>query len=373
MYLDLLRSISAQLVVVGHGISFCNIFIYLQKPHFPWIQNIAVLIFFLLSGFLISYSITNRLAREENYSFGLYFIDRFSRIYTAFLPAILLVFIVDSICIAIAPEQYEFTEAFNLKTVIGNIFMLQDYPVFKFMSGNVAILQDFSFYKAFESNFSITSFGSARPFWTLAIEWWIYIWFGYFILKIMRYKGLSAINIFIFLFLSIVPGYNIIAGRGHGLTTFWLFGVLIFLLFQKRQRINVSNYHKAFIIIFLLILACIRISIVMNGFDPIFAFLIAGCLFISIDLFSGIEVSKTATKIIRFSANYSYTLYLIHYSIYILLVKIFSDDIDPYILFSFGFMASNLIAAIVGYFTEMKATKLIRNKLRTYYSRLHAF
>ena len=56
IFLDLIRGLSSQLVVVGHGISFFGIFTSFHQPNFPWIQNIAVLIFFILSGFLISYS-----------------------------------------------------------------------------------------------------------------------------------------------------------------------------------------------------------------------------------------------------------------------------------------------------------------------------
>ena len=54
--LDFIRGASAQVVVIGHGISFFGIFTFLHEPNFPWMQNIAVLIFFLLSGFLIPYS-----------------------------------------------------------------------------------------------------------------------------------------------------------------------------------------------------------------------------------------------------------------------------------------------------------------------------
>ena len=89
--LDLIRGVSAQLVVIGHGISFFGIFKLVQQPNFPSIQNIAVLIFFILSGFLISYSTF----RKSNYGFKQYFIDRFSRIYTAFIPSLLFVFLLD--------------------------------------------------------------------------------------------------------------------------------------------------------------------------------------------------------------------------------------------------------------------------------------
>jgi peptidoglycan/LPS O-acetylase OafA/YrhL len=85
---------------------------------------------------------------------------------------------------------------------MGNIFMLQDYPGFLFLP-----------------DFSISSFGSARPFWTLAIEWWIYLSFGYLILVFLKKDKLSLLNILILLFFSVVPVFNLIIGRGNGLTT----------------------------------------------------------------------------------------------------------------------------------------------------------
>ena len=50
-------------------------------------QNIAVLIFFILSGFLITYSTLRKKTFARNYSIFNYFIDRFTRIYVAFIPA----------------------------------------------------------------------------------------------------------------------------------------------------------------------------------------------------------------------------------------------------------------------------------------------
>lgn len=36
LILDLIRGVSAQIVVIGHGISFFGIFTFLHEPNFPW-------------------------------------------------------------------------------------------------------------------------------------------------------------------------------------------------------------------------------------------------------------------------------------------------------------------------------------------------
>ena len=56
--LDLLRAVAAQMVCVGHGISF---FMPAWRPsELPLMQNVGVLIFFVLSGTLITFTLIER-------------------------------------------------------------------------------------------------------------------------------------------------------------------------------------------------------------------------------------------------------------------------------------------------------------------------
>ncbi len=345
LFLDLIRAISVQLVVVGHGISFCSIAMFLHPPHFPWMQNIAVVIFFILSGYLISNSIFYKLSTDINYSFTSYFIDRFSRIYSAFIPALLLIFAIDFVNIRLSPATYNYSDAFDYKTFIGNLFMFQDFPFLKYL------------------HLKITSFGSARPLWTLAIEWWIYLWFGVLMIKILKKKP-SIFTMMCFVFLCIVPAYNLFTGRGHGLTLFWLFGVLIGIVYDKYKTVQLSKLMKLGLFIALLLIAGLRVSMTMEAYDPIFAFLLAGSLLIGMELCSTLQVNKQASTIIRLVANYSYTLYLIHFSIYDFIIVHFKYNVSLYSLFLIGFFISNIISFAIGYYTETKLTKIVKQKLK---------
>lgn len=347
LFLDILRAFSVQLVVVGHGISYCSIWPALSPPNMPYMQNIAVVIFFLLSGYLISNSVFYKLSVNAHYSFRSYFIDRFSRIYGALIPALLLVVVMDYASIILSSEAYLYNNAFDRRTFFGNILMLQDFPFLKHLS------------------LPITSFGSARPLWTLAIEWWIYMWFGFFTIKVMREGGVSLKNSFVFLLLCIVPVFNTIGGRGNGLTIYWLFGVLVCLLYDKYKTIQLSNYTKTGMLAALLLIAAIRVKITMSEYEPVFAFLLAICLLISIDLFSTVQINKRIASLIRFIANYSYTLYLIHYSIYDFISIHFKQELNGTSQFVIGFLISNLLAMIIGYYTETKFTKFVKKKLNT--------
>ncbi len=233
--LDLIRGISAQLVVVGHGISYCGILTFLHQPNFPWIQNIAVLIFFLLSGFLITYSTTTKNIKKASYSFLQYFIDRFTRIYTAFIPALIFVLFIDSINIYLNGDEYAFYSAFNLKTLVGNILMFQDYPILRYLP----------------QEFRLTSFGSARPFWTLAVEWWIYLFYGFTVLVFIKDEKIKLSQLFVLGGLSIAPLIYLVGGRGGGLMVYWLFGSVVYLIISCNVLKNIQCIKKYLYVLFL--------------------------------------------------------------------------------------------------------------------------
>lgn len=339
--LDILRGCSAQVVVAGHCISFYNVFSFLQPPIFPYIQNIAVLIFFLISGLLISYS---TFRRGEQYSIWEFLIERFSRIYSAFLPAILFVMVLDLACRKLAPTGFEYNSALNVKTFVGNIFMLQDFP-----------------------GIHITSFGSARPFWTLAVEWWIYIFFGFLFLVFMRANKRSLLHYLILLALLVVPVYNLVNGRGNGLTLYWIFGAMIYLMLKMDLLANISMRGKIMFLFSFLLLAIGRIGITMKEYEPIFAFLLGVTLMFTVDVFRSVRFPQAAIKIIKWNANYSYTLYLIHYSILYFLSVCFKNT-NGYVLFTAGFLVSNILSCALGYFSETLMTKKVKTWL---YSLLH--
>jgi peptidoglycan/LPS O-acetylase OafA/YrhL len=346
--LDLIRGTSAQIVVIGHGISFFGIFTFLHEPNFPWMQNIAVLIFFLLSGFLITYSTVRKNLIDPNYRFSHYFVDRFSRIYTAFIPSIIFVLILDLTSKGINPALYSYANAFNIKTFVGNLFMLQDYPI----SGA-------------SLNAKVTSFGSARPFWSLAIEWWIYLLFGYLLLVVLKKNKLNISNVLILSFFSIVPVFNLITGRGNGLTAYWLFGSLVYIISTLNVLEGIKQNFKVIAAVLISGLALIRTYSKMTAYDPIFAFLIAITLWLTIDIFKGINFSKKTTQIISFNASYSYTLYLVHYSILDFIKTHFAKTGNPYLLFSIGFLSANIISILIGRYTELRLTKKVKLFLHT--------
>ena len=125
--LDLIRMAAAQAVCFGHAISFFGVLPSLQPPHAPYLQNCAVQVFFVLSGFVIAYSLASR-AGDPGYGFPEYFIDRWSRIYSAYLPALVVVVAIDYLLLRAG--RYEFPEYLTPAVFGANVLMLQNWAGF---------------------------------------------------------------------------------------------------------------------------------------------------------------------------------------------------------------------------------------------------
>jgi len=101
--------------------------------------------FFLLSGFVIYYSAHKHLAE----GFFSYFKKRFVRIYSVFIPLLIVVWFLDN--------HYKTQPGFY-KELIGNLLMLQD---FNYMKPGVIVPTVFGIF----------------PLWSLSYEWWFYMLF----------------------------------------------------------------------------------------------------------------------------------------------------------------------------------------------------
>ena len=102
VYLDLLRFLAAAVVFAGHA--------YPQRLtgglpalwRFGDLGNDAVMVFFVLSGFVIAY-----VADQKEHSLRSYSISRFARLYSVVVPAIVLTVVVDTIGSRLAPGLYD--------------------------------------------------------------------------------------------------------------------------------------------------------------------------------------------------------------------------------------------------------------------------
>jgi len=403
--INLIRIIATQIVLIGHNLVFFPVFPFLQPPYIPQMQQIGVIIFFLISGFLIPFSLFSKKDHNENYNFKNYYFDRFSRIYSGLIPAIIFIIFLNSLTMYLYNSSYGYLSNFPIIQLIGNLLLIQ---------GN--------------NDFQINPF--SRPWWTLSIQWWIYLSFGWLVLGSKTNKKLSN-KIFYIIFLvllSIYPIYNLVFESDGGITLVWVMGAICYLILSRKkikpsssftlstlffilsiihlnihQRIfeysrislhffgllsislffflhglySISSHFKEkidnlkryrinkkglfFLSTAFFFLALMVIYITKYPYNSLFFGLLAISFLLFIYSFNSTEkkYNNKFKRIIKGLLFYSLTLYLIQYSISYFFLVIYSYEIlPPLITFFISCIVSNIIAAIIGYFFEKNYKKL---------------
>lgn len=330
--LNLIRGLSAQLVLIGHLLSLYDV--YGNEPGDVVVQNFGVTIFFLLSGFLICYSVASKNAA---YGFRDFFIDRFSRIYIAYLPALLLILGIDLIGSALF-QQYPYQEHTTLKHFLANVFMLQDFAFLKHANQIWDLPWLF-----------VSSFGTGRPLWTVGIEWWTYLLFG-----AVLYLKLNARTLLFFLFLSIVPLYSVISGS-NALVLVWLMGALIFVVLKYFQEITLN--HKALLLIFSVLMVARLHTVDYYMYDVVFSFLLGAILYVLLSMLQKKRIENKShiffAMLSEKLASFSFSLYLLHYTLNIFFLQL-KLNIDIWAQILICFFLSNMIAYSFASLTEFR-------------------
>lgn len=286
-YLDLLRILAAIFVFIFHlksrNLGHSSILNFI-----PNISHFAVILFFILSGYLIAASVDSKkeLGLKE------YVLDRLSRVYSVATPALIL-------CLGFALIFSKNAISTELLTILSNFLFL----------GQSWLLEINPFWNT--------------PYWSLCYEVMYYILFGCFIF-FKNWKRWLLIVIF-----SAVAGIKILL-----LMPCWLLGVAIY---HVRSCIKL-NIFMAVLLAFLLPIAC---SVIMFYFrihhqtnklsayllsdyygqaafsgkfitDFVMAVLFAIHLYAMRYLMTNYHWGSRSTKLIKGGAAMSFTLYLIH-------------------------------------------------------------
>ncbi len=146
--LEALRGFAAFYVLLHHLSSS-----YLGLKHSIWgfpfrFGQEGVLIFFLLSGFVICYSHGSRQADARG--FRTYLIKRGRRIYPIFVISLLVAYAIQ----CIGARNFV---PMDFRSLIGNLFMLQDHPD--------------------KPGVFLLPYKDNMPLWSLSYEWWFYMLF----------------------------------------------------------------------------------------------------------------------------------------------------------------------------------------------------
>ncbi|MCW4463562.1 acyltransferase [Sphingomonas sp. BT-65] len=170
----------------------------------------SVILFFVLSGYWITKSVVGRV--RAGWDWRLYLIDRLSRLMIVLVPALALSGLLDSIALYAlnSPTHLGATDTFVLRTdVAANL-----QP--EVLAGNLLFLQDIL----------VRPYGSNGPLWSLAFEFWYYVWFPALLLSWRLRRPSLGLLALLFAFLTPYLALGFLS---------WLCGALLYFL-EARLR-----------------------------------------------------------------------------------------------------------------------------------------
>jgi peptidoglycan/LPS O-acetylase OafA/YrhL len=365
-YFDLLRGIAALWVMVFHlRPVLYDGYSHLTNPNIVtkgtyFLTSIGpqwVMVFFVLSGFLISSTILKSVMMRQTVAWGSYLLNRLTRLWIVLIPALLLTLVWAKLQIGLYGDgQGYFTNNLGVMDFLGNIFFLQgiyspDY------GGNIAL-------------------------WSLTFEFWYYLLFPCAVLAVVSSTTLKkCLYGLLFLGMLLFVGKTIIL-----YFTIWLLGTAI--LFVPPMKIShlIMSYvllPSAVVMFFISLslgklygqLIGLQTDHLITNFPPNLCVGVctAFLLYIILNVFNqkqAATVSKFSTS--TFLAGFSYTLYLTHYPIVNYLRVSIGDGRwgtwQPSLTYLLAGIAITIgllgYAWVVAYFTENK-TAFVKHKIKS--------
>lgn len=282
IYLDLLRVAAALLVFLGH-LSWSKLSGGALWP-LQRLGHDGVIVFFVLSGFVIQYVTTHKESRLHDYA-----VARLARLYSVVLPALLLTLVCDQFGQTIRPDIYVPEEQSMpwLRVLAGALFLSQSWGWDLTMLSNVA-------------------------FWSLPYEFWYYQIFG----SALFLRG--GQRIFWVTLGCVMAGPTILL-----YFPIWLFGAAAFLASTRtqpgEQRAWVLFVASALALASLLVLEELRliprvekVAFLPPSFSPVDYVTAA---LVAVNLYAAAFVPLPLNKLgkpIAFLAGFTFALYLFH-------------------------------------------------------------
>lgn len=257
----------------------------------------AVIVFFVLSGFWITASVERRCGSADFWPD--YLLDRLSRLYVVLVPALLVGGIADAIGIGLVHAPL-YSGALGTESIKGVSLAGFAPPV---LLANLAFLQGIRF----------PTFGSNGPLWSLAFEFWFYIWLPAVRVSIRRRRPSPALAAF--LLIGVYP--RLLLGFAC-----WLCGAL---LYWAGRRVGPADRRSAWLVL----LGGLSATAVMLGLaglsanrwlDPALALAFAALL-LGLLMVDPVPAERgPLARLGRYGAGSSFSLYAMHYPFAALLI-----------------------------------------------------
>jgi len=307
VYLDFLRGSAALLVCISHLSAFLFIpFNQISSPgsiekvfyFFSTLGHQAVLLFFVLSGFLVGGSVI-KLFQQYRWSWEKYLLRRLTRLWVVLIPALLLTLFWDTL-----------GEGINQAGYHGAFFQISGSgpdPATPANHGLAAFLGNIFFLQTIV----VPVYGSNGPFWSLSNEFWYYLIFPILLAVFAPSRGIVRVGYLLLLALlcKFLPWTILSLGLAWGL------GAAVFFCLQNVRFHKVASHPlfcMASIALILLILVMSRLGKLGGHFDMTLAI---GFTPLVAALAVRTATAGIFTRVSAAASEFSYTLYLVHFPV----------------------------------------------------------
>lgn len=315
-FLDLARWTSAWIVFLGH----------LRDPLFLGYESLspgdrpllvkawyfvtgwfgaAVIVFFVLSGYLVG-GVACARARHGRFVPVDYAIDRFSRIFLPFAPALLLTVLLDLAGAALFGDLGLYSHAHPMirEKIASEPF--ENYLTLENLVLNSLMLQ----------TIVARPLGSNQPLWTISLEFWFYVVFGLGLASALAGAAFRRAA-------GLIVSALLVAALGQDFVTYsglWLIGASIAFVPASMMERPIKA-----LIVFLCVLVVVRLAqgvVVRDGLVVARNYLIAFSFAWLLLSMRGARLSllDRLSEFNAFFASFSYSLYLIHFPLMLFLL-----------------------------------------------------
>jgi peptidoglycan/LPS O-acetylase OafA/YrhL len=325
-YLNLLRLMAAVTVVLFHSTSMWTPGQF--TCFVSWGQQ-AVLVFFVLSGYVIAW-----VSDQKENNFITYASSRAARMYSVVVPALIITFVVDAIGRKLAPDFYYganwgYSDKNEIRQFIRALFFVNEI----WWSRSVP--------------------GSNNSYWSLGYEVPYYIVFAALLFAPRKLRLLIAALILCFF-----------GPRVTALFFVWLMGVVAF---RWGTCLRITSLWAAVIwlgtIVTFVVLRSLNIAVLFEqnrAYDFLLDYLIGACIATNIicayHFFAiyGTHVSQKIHQIINWFAGATFTIYLLHFPLGQFLIAVYGKKIDDFVAASMFVTLLFIILFLIAQFTERK-------------------
>jgi peptidoglycan/LPS O-acetylase OafA/YrhL len=305
--LDAVRGAAALLVLLDHthNLFFVTVDVAMQASAHPRLTQAlyavnaagveAVVIFFVLSGYLISGSVFRAL-EQGRWSWKEYLTNRLVRLWLVLIPALAVGGLWDSARLTLQSRM-----GISAGTPF-TVYMAAGRLGWKILLGNIFFLQEIR----------TTSFGSNRALWSLANEFWYYILFPLGLFAVSRGTSLRARILYGAAFIAIA----VFVTQGvMALFPVWLLGTALALMKPPRIHFGAAMRWTAFVIYtpLVFVLAMLPWPWRYVKVDYVLGLLTALFLWLLLSAQSRANETALHVRLSRSLAHFSYSLYLVHY------------------------------------------------------------